>query len=183
MSATKQMFACVVFLVFATAITVTGEPCEDKPSWAKECVKMKKNFGERICLSKNTRIRLVAQTKCRGTCGLCPEEGGSRRAHAPPIKCSRTLYGCCWDRVSRATGPRGQGCPPCLNRHHSVCRLFRWMCANDRPNSDYIKMNCPVSCGYCNPKTYLSTGKEESLQAMLARMSWKEYRERKLRRG
>lgn len=71
----------------------------------------------------------------------------------------------------------------CLDRHHSLCRSFRWMCAGTTPKSDYIKFHCPISCGFCNPNTYIVTGKEESLQSILARMTWKEYRQRKSRRG
>lgn len=53
------------------------------------------------------------------------------------------------------------------------------MCATERPNGDYIKMNCPVTCGLCSPRGRQTVG-GLSIFDIYVRAIWKKSDHKKI---
>ncbi|XP_065055213.1 uncharacterized protein LOC135683789 isoform X2 [Rhopilema esculentum] len=116
------MYACFVFLgslLYTQALLV--DDFETSPLFVSREAKIEKRIrkeeiecndnGEANCgyFVKWNLCKVYKQflrRKCRKSCGMCGHEN-----------CAYSLYGCCWDRKTPATGPNGIGCPRnCHNR-------------------------------------------------------------------
>lgn len=83
------------------------------------------------------KIELI-QMKCKSTCGLC--------APSPPIHCSLTKHGCCWDNHTKANSSNKGGCPACVDKFDE-CKYFKNECEHRLD----VRLICPITCGInCN---------------------------------
>jgi len=90
----------------------------------------------------------ILRQRCKLTCGTC-----NRNPPAPPINCTRSRFGCCWDNKTEATGPNFRGCADCVDKYPE-CKYFRDKCADQRHST--IRTICPVTCGVgCEKKQCL----------------------------
>lgn len=86
----------------------------------------------------------ILKKNCYQTCGHC-------RVHAPPA-CSNSVDGCCWDNVTFAEN----GCPACEDnsRNRVICKTFKSDCKSKGNPLKFMKQNCAVTCGFCDPEKH-----------------------------
>lgn len=62
-----------------------------------------------------------------------------------PTPCQefKATFGCCWDNITIAVGPRSKGCPACVDQKRS-CRKWKDMC-----HSVDVRRVCPDTCDSC----------------------------------
>ncbi|XP_078361267.1 uncharacterized protein LOC144645565 isoform X1 [Oculina patagonica] len=98
------------------------------------------------CTSRIPRLQKMMRQMCKETCNYCEPPS--------PEVCyngnhEKSKYGCCWDGITAATGPDGQGCPACENKKtRRFCSMMRDLCFT-RNNHKLLRLNCPETCGYC----------------------------------
>lgn len=111
-----------------------SRPCADV--WvgknAHRCLVLK---GANRCQQKDV------DKYCAKTCGYCG-------VPSPPI-CSKTQYGCCWDKHTMKLDKEGSNCKACENNYVYVCRRFKVECASKNIAGDFMRKNCPKTCKVC----------------------------------
>jgi len=112
-------------------------PCADK--WTGE----KAHYCKVLKMADRCHENRVDKY-CSKTCGYC-------MVPTSP-KCSKTQYGCCWDKETVKMDKEGKNCKPCKNDYFYVCKRFKVECGEANRAGEFMRKHCPETCNMCSGK-------------------------------
>lgn len=137
-----------VFIVFLSCTNVSNGVYND---WCQDLNTKCNAWKSRgLCTSLSRRAQRMMRKLCPETCNFCEPPSPEVCYDGKQI----SKYGCCWDGITAATGPNGQGCPACENKKSGrFCSMRKDLCFTKR-NHKFLRENCPETCGYCKKASY-----------------------------
>eukprot|EP00112_Aurelia_sp_Birch-Aquarium-sp1_P000934 Seg1091.15 transcript_id=Seg1091.15/GoldUCD/mRNA.D3Y31 product="hypothetical protein" protein_id=Seg1091.15/GoldUCD/D3Y31 len=133
-----------------------GYSCKTNSAMKKKCAKTCKicvtcenSLGDKKCehlqkfgYCEKEKFAAKMKTYCFKECGYC------RPSTAP--ECSKTKFGCCWDKVVTKQDKAGSNCKPCKDGYRYVCKTFESDCMTHRIAGDFMRKHCPETCDVCD---------------------------------
>ncbi|KAL9980159.1 hypothetical protein ACROYT_G008708 [Oculina patagonica] len=137
----KTSMLLIILFVLAVYCTTFGDTiCKDRlrTSLCKYLIDVYHQKSVECCKWKSMK------TNCAQTCKECE----------PKSKCSTraSKYGCCWDKITEATGYYGEGCPECKDRYPSYCQRRISRFSEARACNVQGEKYCPKSCDVCKER-------------------------------
>lgn len=102
---------------------------------------------------------------------LCPKSCGYCNAPAPP-KCSKSKYGCCWDKETPQLNKAGSNCPSCKDQYKYVCKTFEVDCPHLGRAGEFMRFYCPKTCNLCTTECKDSPDKAYNCGLWKTQLNW-----------
>jgi len=106
-----------------------------------------------------------------GMAELCPKSCGYCDAPAPP-KCSKSKFGCCWDKETTQLNSAGSNCPSCKDEYRYVCKTFEVDCPRIGRAGDFMRFYCPKTCNLCTTECKDSADKAYNCYLWKKSLGW-----------